>query len=279
MADSLRQQTLALLGQEFLAQALVNGGSLNSVVADMLLQPKSATTGKDKMAAALTGGIRSDAAVLRQGSKNASEAASMATMVKDATLSVAGTLSEMQTIVQSVRNGEVGDVSAAQAQYDSLASKLTSTIEGARYNGISLLDGSKWGADERLTRTSDKTATVSIQVGNTASTFTLRDISNMKNFSTANLSADTATLDRYLGNFATNLATANTMSSGYQSLAGSYTSEAKYLEQQADTLSAAAQRAQSDTLFPETGNPENTLKGLLMDLLLRDQGRVVDTSS
>ena len=278
MADSLRQQTLALLGQEFLSQALISGGSLNSAVAEILLQPKSATTGKQKMAAALTGGIRSDAAVLRQGAKNAAEAASMATTIKNATLSVAETLSEMQTIVQAVRNDQMTP-EAATPEYQSLVSKLTATIEGAQYNGISLLDKSKWAADERLTVTSDKTATVSIQVGNTASTFTLRDISNMKNFSTANLAADDATLDRYLKNIADNLATANSMSSGYESLAGSYTSEAKYLEQQAGTLAQAAQRAQSDTLFPETGDPEKTLRSLMLDLLLRDEGRVVDTSS
>ncbi|MCC8193560.1 MAG: hypothetical protein LIP28_02810, partial [Deltaproteobacteria bacterium] len=107
MTDYLRHQTLALLGQQFLNQALVNGGSLNSVVADILLHPKAGTSGKEKTAAALTGRIRSDAAVMRQGARNAAEAAGMAELVKNATLTVAGTLSEMQTLVQSVRNGQM----------------------------------------------------------------------------------------------------------------------------------------------------------------------------
>ncbi|SBW05123.1 putative Flagellin domain protein [uncultured delta proteobacterium] len=277
MSDYLRHQTLALLGQEFLTQALLSGDSLNSVVANALLQPKAATTGKEKAAAALTGRIRSDSAVLRQGAKNAGEAASMAEMIKNATMSVAETLSGMQTIVQAVRNGQM-TAEAATPEYQSLVSKLTATIEGAQYNGISLLDKSAWGADERLTVTSDKTATVSIQVGDTASTFTLRDISNMKNFKTANLAADNATLDRYLSNIALNLDTANTMASGYESLAGSYTAEAKYLERQADTLSLAAQKTMAGA-SPEAGTTEQSLKSLLIDLLLRDQGRVVDTAS
>ncbi len=275
--DYLRQQTLALLGQEFLSQALSSGGSLNSVVADILVHPKP-KTGKEIVATALTGRIRSDSAVLRQGSKNASEAAAMAGMIKTATLSVGETLNAMQTIVQSVRNKQM-TADAATPEYMSLASKLTATIESTNYNGIALLDNSRWAGDGRLA-VSGGTATLPIQMGNSAATCTIRDISAMKNLAAVNLAADDATLDGYLENIVDNIATANTMASGYESLAGSYTGEARYLEQQADTLALAAEKAQpGGTLFPETGDPESALKRLLVTMVVRDQGKVIDTAS
>jgi flagellin len=273
MSDYLRHQTLALLGQEFLTQALASGDSLNSVVAAALLRPAAGTTGKEKAAAALTGRIRSDSAMLRQGAKNASEAASMAEMIKNAAMSVAETLSGMQTIIQAVRSGAM-TAGAAAPEYQNLASKLTATIEGARYNGISLLDKSAWNADARLTSTSAGTAALPIQMGNAASSFTLRDISDLKNFSAVNLAASDATLDGYLADISAGLGTVSALSSGYESLAGSYTAESKYLDQQAETLTLAALRARS---LDAVG--ERSLKNLLLDMVLRDQGKIVDTAS
>jgi len=281
MSDYLRQQTLALLGQEFLIQALSNGGSLNSAVAEILLRPAStATTGREKSAAALTGRIRSDSAVLLQGSKNASEAASIATMIKDATHSMAETMNEMLTIAQAVKNNEM-TAAAAAPMFKTLASQLSGTIEGTQYNGISLLNKSGWTGDERLTVSGDgSSATLSIQMGDAASTFTLRDVSDMKRYETTNL-ANSGGLTALIDRLTTDVGTLNTMSSGYQSVAGSYTGEAKFMEQQAETLAVAAAKAQYGASQPggDSGTSEETLKSLLMDMLLRDQGRLVDTSS
>ena len=279
MTNYLQHQTLALLGQQFLIQALYNSGSMDSAIADLLLQPRSATTGKEKAATALTGRIRGDAATMRQGAQNASEAARMAEIAKNATLSVAETLNEMQTLIQAVRNNEM-TAAAATPTYQGLAEKLTSTIEGAHYNGIALLDKTSWDDDDRLTKVSDSTATVSIQVGGTASTFTLRDISAMKDLANVDLEAANSILDQDISDIATNLGIANSLSSGFQSLAGTYTSESKFLDKQAETLTQAALRAQSSTInSPETGLTEDRMKTILIDMLLREQGKLVDTSS
>ena len=276
MSDFLRQQTLALLGQEFLSQALSNGGSLNSVVTDILLHPKPGN-GREIAAAALTGRIRSDSAMLRQGARNASEGATMADMIKTATASMGETMTQMQDIVQKVRDGAMTAADATPV-FKSLASQLTATIQGTQYNGISLLDKNGWQGDERLTVSGD-TATLPIQVGNAASTFSLRDLSALSRFENSNLgnAGGLASLVNTLGK---ELASLDTMSSGYASLAGTYTGEAKYLEQQADTLALAAQKAQpGGSLFADMGDQESTLQSLLMDLILRDYGKVVDTSS
>lgn len=281
MADYLRQQTLALLGQEFLTQALVNGGSLNSAMAEMLFSSRPAQkSGREIAAEALTGRLRGDSAALRQGAKNAAEAATMADMIKTATLSLGETLSEMQTLAQSVQNR---NMSAADANpiYQSLASKLAATVEGTRYNGISLLDKSGWDSDGRVAVSGD-TATISIQVGNAATDFTLRDLSVLKNFSSSypDLTAlSDADVNILVENLSRSIGTVNTMSSGYQALSGSFTGEARYLEQQADTLTLAAQKAMPGGNLPDIVDPESALENLMTEILLRDQGRVVDTSS
>ena len=282
MAGSIQQQTLALLGQEFLTQALLSGGSLNSAMADMLLSARSTQkNGREIAAEALTGRIRSDSAVMRQGAKNVAEAATMAEMAKTATLSLAETLSEMQTLVQSVRS-DPSSATDANILYQGLASNLAAIVEGTQYNGISLLDGTGWATDKRLTVDGD-TATISIQVGTTATSVTLRDLSVLKIFSSsypdlAQLSL--SDLNILAEDISKSIGTVSTMSSGYQALAGSFTGQARYLEQQADNLTLAAQNARAGGLLPNIGDgdTECSFKSLITEILLRNQGRLVDTS-
>ncbi|MDR3073216.1 MAG: hypothetical protein LBV01_00650 [Deltaproteobacteria bacterium] len=270
MSDSLRLQTLALMGQEFLAQALASGGSLDSAVAEMLLSSRP-STGKEKSAAALTGRIRSDAALLRQGAKNASEGASMASSIAAAGLSLGEMLSDMQTLVQSVASGQL-TIAAARPAYDSLVSALGAVVSGTQYNGISLLNKNGWAGDERLTVTGD-TATLSLQLGQGSSTFSLRDLS----FLAVDLSSSGASsLQSLLNTISRHLATVNSMTSGYEALAGAYTGEAKQLESQAGILTQAAARAVAGA---GASLSEGGLGNILMDLALSDQGRLVDTSS
>lgn len=276
-SSSLRLQTLALLGQQFLAQALVNGGSLNEVVADTLLKPQTAS-GRQKSAAALTGRIRGDAGMLRQAGGNAAEASLMAGMVKDATFSLGENLNKMLTIVQSVANGET-TAAEAKSAYDSLAGTVAATIGNTAYNGISLLDGTNWKNDERLTvEASGTAASLNIQLGNSGSAFNLRDLSHLTSFSAA-ADLTPAELDATKAVLSLGITTVNTLSSGYGAMAESYASEAKHLKYQADNLALAAARAQ----FPAAGDDappgEEAVNALLLDILLRDQGKLVDTTS
>jgi hypothetical protein len=77
--------------------------------------------------------------------------------------------------------------------------------------------------------------------------------------------------------------TVNTIASGYEALAGSYTSQAQSLENQSEVLTKTAARAISKAgKYPADiagSNQERLLDALLLDILLRDSGKVVDTSS
>lgn len=287
MTASLRLQTLALMGQEFLSQALANGGSLDSAVADMLLAARP-SSGKEKAATALTGKIRGDAASLRQGALNMTEGATMASQVKTATLSLGEMLSEMQTLVQSVASGQLAADATTQGTFKSLADGISSTISGTKYNGISLLDKDNWASDERLTREGDS-AHLTLQAGAATSRFTIYDLSAMKDLGQIDLAAAYGTdpqMTAVLDSVAGHIQTANSMASGYGSLAGSYSSQAKQLERQADILVQAAARAVVGAAnssgagsADESSDVEAAMKNILIDIVMRDQGKLVDTSS
>ena len=279
MSDSLRLQTLALIGQEFLLNALANGSSLDSAMANMLLRPQ-ARSGREVAATALTGRVRSDAATLRQSAKNAAEGATMASMIKDAAFAMGETLSKMHTVVQTLKQTPA-TLPEAETTFANLARSLSGIISGTRYNGISLLDKSGWATDERVTTSgTGETGTVALHMNGAQSTLTLRDLSDL-DFSTLSLAAlnpGNGDLDALLADISTAVGKLTTMSSGYESLAGAYTAEARYFENQADLLAATAERALGASRKSD-GISGETVQSILMDLMLRDQGKIVDTSS
>lgn len=271
MSDSLRLQTLALLGQQFLTHALANGGSLDSATADALLRPH-AKSGRDISSSALTGRIRSDAGMLRQSAKNASEGAAMASLIKGGTLSLADTLNKMQTLLQQPSPVD------AQAEFTTLVSTLRATIDNTQYNGISLLHGGSWNSDERVSASGD-TGTITLQVGGAPSTFNLRDLSALGGRYDGLDLTDSAAVAGALTQISKDLGTVTTMSTGYEALAGSYLSEAKHLEKQSEMLTLTALRAQGGIAGDTPSNPDDAAKNILLDILLRDQGNLVNKSS
>ncbi len=287
-SPSLRLQTLALLGRQFLAQAIADGGSLDEVIAGTLLHPRP-QSGRETAAAALTGRIRSDAGMLRQASQNAEEGVSIAKIAQGAATSVENILTKMQTIAQAVKNGESTAADAAGA-YNSLASNLKGIVSGTRYNGMALLDKDGWAGDERLARSGDGgTAELSLQMGGAPSGFTLYDLSDLKNFNAA-ADLDPANLDATLGTLSERAGTAKTLASGYRVMAGTYANEAKSLDHQAGILAVTAARAQAGAAEADAaqaartgktpdGMSESLIRSMLLDMLLRDQGRLVDAKS
>lgn len=278
MADSLRTQTLALIGQEFLANALANGGSIDSSVASMLLYASPPASGREKAATALTGRIRSDSGMMRQASKNAAEGATMAVLIQDAALSLGEKLSEMQTVVQSYQAGQMTGAEAQDA-FANLAQSISSTVSGASYNGISLLDKDGW--DSRLTPSgTGDTASLSLQLGNTTSTFTVRDLSDLKRFATIDITTlDAQGISDLAAGISTDIGSVAAIASGYESLAGSYTSDAKYFENQSELLAATAAQAIKAAGRDDGSSSGQSVQSILINLLLRNQGKIVDISS
>ena len=200
----------------------------------------------------------------------------MATLIKNSTFAIAETLNKMQTTMQQAAASATPE--EYQAEYDNLASSLEAVITNTQYNGISLLDGTQWGTDERLARDGN-TATLGIHMGGGVSSFSLRDLSTLGAYNGLDLQDHTALTDK-LAQVSKDLGTVSTMSTGYEAIAGSYLGEAKRLDSQAEILAQTAQRAQYGASSIEgSSNSEGAIQNILLDFILRDQGKLVDKSS
>ena len=250
---------------QLMAYSFLKSGSL-SLMLDGMPQPTPVIrqrSGKEIMAAALTGRIRSDASMLRQGAKNATEASNMAGVVANSSSTILGNLTDMLALAQEVKADSTKGA-ADSVKFKALAQEITATIANSKYNNISLLDKSGWTGDSRLTISADgNSATVKIQVGYDNSKFTLNDMSYLNSLSSVDLSSASLDLDALISSLSTNVATANVIYSGNDALSKAYTSESDFLVKQADILAKAAKDA-----MPSEEDP-----------LLRDIGSIVSTSS
>ena len=250
---------------QLMAYSFLKSGSL-SLLLDGMPQPTPVIrqrSGKEMMAAALTGRIRSDASMLRQGAKNATEASNMAGVVANSASTILGNLTDMLALAQEVKADSTKGA-ADSVKFKALAQEITATIANSKYNNISLLDKSGWTGDSRLTISADgNSATVKIQVGYDNSKFTLNDMSYLNSLSSVDLSSASLDLDALISSLSTNVSTANVIYSGNDALSKAYTSESDFLVKQAGILAKAAKDA-----MPSEEDP-----------LLRDIGSIVSTTS
>ena len=236
-----------------------------SLLLDSLPQPvpPSYTSGREMMAAALTGRIRTDASVLRQGAKNATEGANIATMIATSTSTVRDNLNQMLTLAQEVKTDPTkGSVNGTA--FTTLAGEISSSVSGTKYNNISLLDKNGWTNDSRLTISGDgKSSSFKLQMGYGSSTFTLNDLSYLDYLKNVDLSSGSLDIDALISDLSTQINTVDVIYSRNDSLSGSYTSEAKGMVEQAGILDKAARDA-----MPSEEDP-----------LLRDIGSIISTTS
>ena len=250
---------------EILASTYLQSSSLKLLL-DSMPQSTSAVTqrsGKEIMAAALTGRIRSDASMFLQGSKNAVEAENMATMVANSASTISDKLSEMLTLAQQVK-ADPTQGSVNSASFKTLANEISSIATSTTYNNISLLNKGGWTNDSRLTISSDgKTSTLNIQLGYDSSKFTLYDMSYLSYLKNVDLSSPTLDIDALISDLSTQISTADLIYNSNDTLAKSYASEADFMTKQSDILAKAAQDA-----MPTEEDP-----------LLRDLGSIISTTS
>ena len=250
---------------QLMAYSFLKSGSLSLLLEGMpqpmpVIQQKS---GKEMMAEALTGRIRSDSAMFRQGAKNATEASNMAGIAANSASTILDNLTDMLALAQEVK-ADSSKAAADSVKFTALAQEITATISNSKYNDISLLDKAGWTGDSRLTVSADgNSATLKLQVGYDSSKFTLNDMSYLNSLSTVDLASPTLDLDALISNLSTNVTTATIIYEGNDALSKAYTSESDFLVKQADILTKAANDA-----MPTEEDP-----------LLRDLGSIVSTTS
>lgn len=266
-ASLLQNQALALLQQQMIGQIFEGGDGLNSSIVDALLKPR-ATTGREIAAQALTGRIRTDAGMLRQASRNLSEAGSLTGVGSEGAQTLATSIDRMLAIAQEVK-ADPTKQTGLQDEFNSLKQTIAAKVSGTTYNGISLLDGSKWGPgkDDRVTPGANNTGSISIQAGETARPLTLYDM-NAVSTAVSGLSLDPGDIDAAISGLSTQKKTSDMVAKSYQSAAAGFASDSRSSERQADILSVTAARAAAGA----GRDPQS----VLLNLLLGDQGKIFD---
>jgi flagellin len=259
--------------QDLLMNVYFQGSSVGANLREMILgqQPvKPLTNPYDE---AITGRLRSDSAAIRQAGKNVREASSMVGIAASAVGTIKSTLEEMQSLAQQVKDGDLAYSADVATQYNALRDKITGIIESTQYNGISLLDDTRWGTDQI-----DTDGNVFIQSfaqgtdGGFDVTFQKLDTTGLAALSGAALEDNPAgSLQTELDALSNHIADMTTLEETYSQREDGLNYQATALDSQADLLDQAVQARRQ--------TPVLSLEEILIRLLMRDTGTLLDETS
>lgn len=190
----------------------------------------------------------------------------MVGIAAEAVGAIKSTLEEMQTLAQQIKDGDLTYSADVAAEYETLDNRITSIIEGTQYNDISLLNKAKWGTDQI-----SSTGNVYIQsLPDGGFDVTFRDVSAVDwegDLVGTNLGA-AGTLQTQLDTLSGFIGDMDTLAETYSGRASGLEYQATALESQADLLDQAVSARRQ--------TPTKSLEEILLDLLLRDSGTLVD---
>lgn len=245
------------LQRELIGQLLEGGGQS---LADSLLKGRT-KSGREIAAEALTGRLRSDAALFRQAKSNALEGQGIADTLHTSMQGISAALTTMRDI--AARFDTSTTQAADQAAYNQARQTIGNLVRNAEYNGISLMDKTNWDKDERLTLNGNE-ASLSVRMGKTEKNLQLTDMnqffSGLPEYASLGASTERGKLD-------TALKTSQMYEAGYKGLSASFASSAKTLGRQADIDDEAAARS-------ILGARDDT-EGRLLYYLLTEHGKIL----
>lgn len=227
----------------------------------------SSTSRRDMLGEALSGKIRSDSAMLRQASRNVLEAEGMMSLASEGAGEVSKLLKEARGLAEKYQaSTDPVEQSQLELQYNALRSNIDGVIKNTAYNGISLLDGGKWGRDDRVKASGDNTSgSVQIYAGNSGFDLSLSNARKSIYEPLSSLSISAADAADKLSEMET---TSRMMSDTYARRAVSLKSQAGSLERQAGILDRVAE-SQSGS------GQKGSLQDMLVDLAMNDRGRII----
>ncbi len=259
--------SLQLIQQSILSSIISQGGISGQTLSDLVLQQSTSYTRSNPFDEAITGTLRSDAAAVKQNSRNVSEASYMMGIAKEGVAGIQTSLDDMKQIIDDINSGTLSGSSAVvQQNYLNLKNQILGYISNTEYNGIYMLDSSKWGTEQI-----DSNGNVYIQsFKNGGFNASFYDASGL----------DFASLDQsVLGNAAGRNAqnalldslSSSSMYDMYESRELSYESQAAQLYSQSNLLSQAAETRRQ--------NPTQTLESLILNWATQVTGSLFDQSS
>jgi flagellin len=258
-----------LLTQDLLTSAYLSNSGVGRSLRDMVLARQPVQPLTNPYEEAITGSMRADAAAVRQNARNVAEAADMMSTAKYAVGQIKDALDQMEDIIDQINTGELdASSSVVQGEYDALKEKIDGIIANTDFNGISMLDSSKWGTEQI-----DVNGAVWIQSqkdGGFNITFNALDgLANLGDLLGSSL-ADSGDRATQLGYVQSLQSSVDAVLDRYTAKESSLSYEASQLESQAVVLDQAVDNRKSSGLSAED---------ILLNLILSDTGRLVDESS
>lgn len=266
--SSSNLSTILAMQRELIGQ-LVEGNQAESLV-ESLLKPRT-KSGREIMAEALTGRMRSDAALYRQAKRNAEEGTVVADALLESADGILEALGTMRAIAEKIAGpGYTPDADDEKA-FNGAKQTIASLVKNASYNGISFFDASQWVGDERVSGTGE----LRIQTGNSYKTITLTDLTAMSGAisgwgyqALATTPGVGEVLKNKLDAFVKNM---ELHRSGFNALSAGFSSIAETLNRNAEINDEAASRS--------ILGARDDLLGRLLYAMLREQGGIVDKPS
>ena len=257
--------------QDMLMSAYFQGSIVGANLRSMILGRQPVQPLTNPFDEAITGKLRADSATIRQNARNVREAGSMMGIAKEAVSTIKGLLEEMETLAKSVQTKISGGGSITledKADYNALRERITSSIESTRYNSIALLDKSQWPGIEQIS--ADGKVHIqgfpdggfdlnfrALNEANSAFAWSDLDGDNL----VADLGGQILTLSGYIGDMTLIEDIYSNRQDGLEFQAASLVSQADLLDQ------AVEARRQT---------PTRSLEQILLDLLSRSSGTIVD---
>lgn len=261
-----------LLQQDMLTNQLFGASGAAQDLRSMILGgPVKAQTFTTPFEEAISGTLRADAGATRQASRNVGEASSMMGVARNDMATIVDALKDMEDIIDKIETGELDQTSAVvQSDYEALRDKITGTVSNSDYNGIALLDGSKWNTNQidangNVHIQSSKDGGFNITFHNVNGTNWAGLIgSELDNSAGGDRAAQLALVQSYKSDMEATL-------DMYESKESSLDSQELHLQSQAQILDSAAQ-------MRKPSDPDYSLEKLLVDLINRNTGSLFDSS-
>lgn len=262
--------SLQLLQQDMLTNSLFAGSRVGASLRDLVLQRQPVQPLTNPYDEAITGTLRADAAAVRQNARNVGEAAALTGVATTAVTQISDALTEMQSIITKLNDGDLTYSTQIRDQYNALRDKVTSIVTNTDYNGIFMLDSSKWGTEQI-----DSSGKVYIQAF-TNGGFDL-GFHSMDNMAWSDLDGSALSTANGRSAQATKLTdlqgTTSAIQDMYSGRQSGLESQQTQLETQADFLDQAVKARRQSTA------PTTSLEQSLLNLFLGDSGTILDESS
>ena len=252
--------------QDMLMNAYFHGSSVGANLRSMLLGRQPVQPLTNPFDEAITGKLRADSRTIRQNARNVREGGAMMGIAAEAVGRVKGLLEEMEALAKSVQEkiAEGGSASLDDKEdYKALRLRIEGIVGSTKFNRIALLDGNQWGTDQ--IGADGKVFIQGFQDGG----FDL-NFRNLDRFSPLGEDAldDGGRLEDQLDLLSGFIADMATIGDIYTRRQEGLEFQASALESQADLLDQAVQARRQ--------TPPKSLEEILLDLLFRNSGRIVD---